>query len=75
MNRDPRDRQPLRVLALLVLASVTVMTLDARGGSSSPVQPLRSLAGNVVSAVRDGWYHARPWQFQLTRRPIRRPRR
>lgn len=37
-----------RVLALLVLASLTLITLDARAGDSSPVDPLRDAVGTVV---------------------------
>ena len=36
------------MLALLVLACLTLITLDARGGTSSPVDPLRSAVGSVV---------------------------
>jgi rod shape-determining protein MreC len=42
------DQRARRVFALLVLASLTVITLDARTGSSSPVDPLRSVVGGVV---------------------------
>ncbi|NUR06339.1 MAG: rod shape-determining protein MreC [Nocardioidaceae bacterium] len=42
-------RRPSRaVLALLLLASFTVITLDVRGGDSSPLDPLRSAVGAVV---------------------------
>ena len=44
-SRD--DRRARTVLGLLLLASFTVITLDARGGPTSPVDPLRSAAGNV----------------------------
>lgn len=49
--KDDGGRPSRRVMALLVLACLTVMTLDARGGSHSPVDPLRSVAGNVVGPV------------------------
>jgi rod shape-determining protein MreC len=42
------------VLILLLLASLTVITLDARGGSDSPLDPLRSAVGNVVGPVENG---------------------
>jgi rod shape-determining protein MreC len=42
------------VMVLLVLASLTVITLDARGGASSPVEPLRSAVGNVIGPVESG---------------------
>lgn len=38
---------------LLVLACVTLMTLDAHGGSSSPVEPLRAAVGNVIGPVEN----------------------
>lgn len=41
-------------MVLLVLAAVTVLTLDARGGSDSPVEPLRAAVGNVVGPVESG---------------------
>jgi rod shape-determining protein MreC len=37
-----------RVFALLVLASVTVMTLDAKIGSHSPIDGLRTVVGDVI---------------------------
>lgn len=42
------------VMVLLVLASLTVITLDARGGASSPVEPLRATVGNVIGPVESG---------------------
>jgi rod shape-determining protein MreC len=36
------------VFALLVLASLTVITLDARAGDSSPLDPVRSAVGEIV---------------------------
>ncbi|MGO4256712.1 rod shape-determining protein MreC [Marmoricola sp. RAF53] len=50
-GRRPGRDSPGRVLALLVLASVTVMTLDAKAGDASPVDGLRSAVGNVVGPV------------------------
>lgn len=44
-NRGPR------VLLLLVLACLTVITLDVKTGASSPVQPLRAAVGGVVGPV------------------------
>ena len=41
-------------MVLLVLACVTVLTLDARGGADSPVEPLRVAVGNVVGPVESG---------------------
>jgi rod shape-determining protein MreC len=45
------DQRARRVFALLVLACLTVITLDARAGSSSPVDPLRDAVGNVVGPM------------------------
>jgi rod shape-determining protein MreC len=42
-----------RVLGLLVLASLTVITLDARTGSHSPLDPVRSAVGSVIGPVED----------------------
>jgi rod shape-determining protein MreC len=41
-------------MVLLVLACLTVLTLDARGGGASPVEPLRSAVGAVVGPVETG---------------------
>jgi rod shape-determining protein MreC len=45
--RDQHRRPSRGVLVLLLLASFTIITLDVRGGDRSPVEPLRSVAGNV----------------------------
>lgn len=47
-GRGPEPRGPRRVLALLVFACLTIITLDAKGGTSSPVEPLRAAVGSVV---------------------------
>lgn len=39
---------------LLLLASFTVVTLDARGGADSPLDPFRTAVGNVVGPVESG---------------------
>ena len=39
---------------LLVLASLTLITLDARGGEDSPVEPLRAVVGEVLGPVETG---------------------
>lgn len=44
----PRRRSPGVVLALLVLASATLMVLDVKGGADSPVEPMRAAVGTVV---------------------------
>jgi rod shape-determining protein MreC len=45
--RDQHQRPSRGVLALLLLASFTIITFDVRGGDRSPVEPLRTVAGNV----------------------------
>lgn len=47
----PKKRPNRAVLALLLLASFTVITLDVRGGNDSPLDPLRSAVGDVVGPV------------------------
>ena len=44
----PRGRSARAVMALLLLASVTVITLDARTGKDSPLDPVRLAIGDVV---------------------------
>jgi rod shape-determining protein MreC len=51
--RDQHKRPSRRVLALLLLASFTIITLDARGGEDSPVDPLRAVAGNAFGPVEE----------------------
>jgi rod shape-determining protein MreC len=46
-----RHRPSRAVLVLLLLASATVITLDARGGDHSPLGPLRAAVGTVVGPV------------------------
>lgn len=51
----PDSGRSRAVLILLVLASVTIITLDARHDTSgSPVDPLRSAVGSVLGPVEDG---------------------
>lgn len=51
----PEPGRSRTVLGLLVLASVTIITLDARHETAaSPVDPLRSIAGAVLGPVEDG---------------------
>lgn len=51
----PDSGRSRAVLILLVLASVTIITLDARHDTSrSPVDPLRSAVGSVIGPVEDG---------------------
>lgn len=41
------------MLALLLLASFTFITLDVRGGENSPVDPLRAAVGNLFGPVEE----------------------
>jgi rod shape-determining protein MreC len=50
-RRPSPEQRTRRVLGLLVLACVSVMTLDARAGSSSPLDPVRSAVGGVVGPM------------------------
>lgn len=52
MNRDTRRTRLL--LALLLLTSVALITIDFRGGVTSPVQALRELAGGLFAPVQRG---------------------
>ena len=40
--------------SLLLLASFTLITLDARGGDDSPLEPVRSAVGDVLGPVENG---------------------
>jgi rod shape-determining protein MreC len=52
-GRGPTPEQRgRRVAGLLVLACLTIMTLDARAGQSSPLDPLRSAAGSLVGPMQ-----------------------
>lgn len=54
MSLRNHDKRPSKtVLALLLLASLTLVTLDVRGGDDSPVEPLRSAAGEVFGPVEN----------------------
>ena len=55
MRPTSPGRRPSRaVLVLLLLASFTLITLDARGGDDSPLDPLRSAVGTVLGPVESG---------------------
>lgn len=46
---DPQHQPPSKVaLVLLLLACFTLITLDARGGDGSPVDPVRAAVGEVL---------------------------
>lgn len=49
-----RPRPARTTLALCVLTAVTVMTVDAAAGESSPVEPLRAGAGEVFGPLETG---------------------
>ncbi len=52
MHDEPRRSRA--VVGLLVLASLSILTLDARNGSdSSPVGPLRTVTGAILGPVED----------------------
>lgn len=50
-NSGPRPRRSHSLVVLLVLACLTVITLDAKGGDSSPIEPLRQVVGSVIGPV------------------------
>ena len=51
--RDQHKRPSRTTLVLLLLASFTILTLDARGGDDSPIDPVRSVAGDVFGPVEE----------------------
>jgi rod shape-determining protein MreC len=51
MNRDTRRTRLL--LALLLVTSIALITVDYRGGDSSPLERLRSLAASVFGPVEE----------------------
>jgi rod shape-determining protein MreC len=51
--RDRNKRPSRTVLVLLLLASFALITLDVQGGDDSPVEPLRSAAGDVFGPVEE----------------------
>ncbi len=72
VNLDDRNRPSPALLVALVLASLTLITLDYRGGSDSPLEPARRAAGELfgpaevatATAVRPftavpGWFRSR----------------
>ncbi len=52
-DRD-RNQHARTALAVSVLVSVTLMTVDAAGGSDSPVEPLRTGAAEVFGPLESG---------------------
>jgi len=60
---EDRPRPSRSLLVALVLASLTLITLDYRGGDDSPVDPVRSGVGEVLGPVESGTAAAiRPFQ-------------
>jgi rod shape-determining protein MreC len=51
--RNPRRRTSRSLLAVLVLASLTAITVDYQGGDESPLQPTRDALGNLLSPVQE----------------------
>lgn len=51
--RDEHRRPSRGLVLLLLLASFTLITLDARGGADSPVDPLRSAAGQLLGPAEE----------------------
>ncbi len=47
-------RRARLILAILVLASITLIVLDLRGGGSGPIQPLRSATAAVFGPLERG---------------------
>ncbi|MGZ4497297.1 MAG: rod shape-determining protein MreC [Nocardioides sp.] len=51
---DERNRPSRSLLVALVLASLTLITLDYHGGASSPMEPARRAVGEVFGPVEAG---------------------
>ena len=50
-RRPSPEQRTRRILGLLVLACLATMTLDARAGAGSPLDPLRGAVGNVLGPM------------------------
>lgn len=48
---ESRNRPPRSLLVALVLASITLITLDFHGGTDSPVEPARRVVGEAFGPV------------------------
>jgi rod shape-determining protein MreC len=53
-NLDDRNRPSPALLVALVLACLTLITLDYKGGSDSPLEPARRAAGELFGPVEVG---------------------
>lgn len=51
---ESRNRPPRSLLVALVLASITLITLDFHGGTDSPVEPARRVLGEAFGPVEAG---------------------
>lgn len=51
---DDRRRPSRALLVALVLASLTLITLDYRGGDDSPVEPVRRAVGEALGPIENG---------------------
>lgn len=51
---ETRNRPPRSLLVALVLASITLITLDVSGGTDSPVDPARRIVGEALGPVEAG---------------------
>ncbi len=54
MAKPRRLRRPRTTLLILVLISITIITLDARGGLNSFTSGLKSVASDAFSPIRSG---------------------
>ena len=55
LERLDGDHRPSRaVMIALLLACLTLITLDHRGGEDSPVEPARRAVGEVLGPVETG---------------------
>jgi len=52
--KSRRSRRPRTTLLILLLASITIITLDARGGLRSVTSGIRSVAADSFAPVRSG---------------------
>ena len=53
-RRQRWSRRPRLVLAVLVLASISLITLDVRGGGHRDINRVKTWASDVFDPVRDG---------------------
>lgn len=53
VGRGPSEDTSRRTLGLLLLAALTVITLDAKAGDSSPLDAVRSAVGSVVGPMEN----------------------